>query len=333
MQMGQIPMHDLPAILAGIQRYARADATLPAAALTPVWQDGPVRLLRLAGTHADKKPVVIIPSIINGAAIFDLLPGRSFLRWLHTHTGRDVYVLDWGDLTTATPPPETIQDLVDTYLRPVVSSLSDRMPHILGYCLGGVFALTAALKAEQAASLTLLATPFDTEDPQDDIAPHIRGWATLLDTLLFTNPNVPAGWLYSFFAALPQANTPEKFAAIAALADDDPLLLHFLAVEDWTQYAPPVPGLLLRDCLAQIYRHNTLPHRDLPALLPLPTHIITPVRDRIVPPVCAAKLHAAIPHGTLFQPDCGHVGAMAGRAGPDIVWPAIAKWWDSCDAA
>ncbi len=332
MQLGQIMPMDLPRILAGIQRYARTELQIPATSLTPVWQDGPARLLHLPGTTPHHTPVFIVPSIINTARIFDLMPpGRSFLHWLHSQTGRDVYVLDWGDLTRADTPPATMQELVADILLPALAALP-HPPHVLGYCLGGVFTLLAQLDRKNAASLTLLATPFDTQQPGDDIAPHIRGWSTLLDTLLYTNPDVPAGWLYSFFAALPQANTPEKFAAIADMTDTEPALHHFLAVEDWTQYAPPVPGTMLRDCLQTLYHANTLPDMRLCGDS-LPVHIIAPVRDRIVPPVATIGLHTAIPKSTLFQPDCGHVGAMAGRAGPDLIWPGMQTWWNSCTAA
>lgn len=329
--LGQIPPTALPGILAGIQRYARAAVTLPTTAMTPVWQNGPVRLLHLPGTARQNTPVFIVPSIINTARIFDLMPGRSFVHWLHTQIGCDVYVLDWGDLTRATTPPATSDDLLLLHLTPALTALP-RPPHVLGYCLGGVFALLAGLTTARAASLTLLATPYDTQQTGDDIAPHIRGWASLLDTLLYTNPDVPAGWLYSFFAALPQANTPEKFATIANLADSDPALHHFLAVEDWTQYAPPVPGALLRHCLHLLYHDNALSGMHLCGN-GLPVHIIAPARDRIVPPVATIGLHTAIPGSTLFQPDCGHVGAMAGRAGPDLVWPAMHAFWNSCAAA
>ncbi len=330
-QMGRIAPMDLPAIIAGIQRYARSTITAPTNPMTAVWQNGPVRLLYSAGQNTTHTPVFIIPSIINSARIFDLMPARSFIRWVHAQTGRPVYVLDWGNLTTGKKQPASMDDLIHAYIMPAITHLP-QPPHILGYCLGGTFALQAALRQQNAASLTLLATPYDTYQTEDDIAPHVRGWATLLDTLLFTNPDIPAGWMYSFFAALPQANTPEKFAAIATLADDDDALHHFLAVEDWTQYAPPVPGHLLRDCLQQVYQNNALTNIQWQGG-DLPVHIIAPTRDRIVPAVSTIGLQTIIPHSTLFQPDCGHVGAMAGRAGPEIVWPAMAAWWNSCGAA
>jgi pimeloyl-ACP methyl ester carboxylesterase len=173
----------------------------------------------------------------------------------------------------------------------------------------------------------LLATPFDAWDEADTMAPAIRGWLSLLEPIMRTQDSVPASWLYTFFATLPYADTPEKFARIVALDETDPFFRHFLAVEDWTQSAPPIPAGLLGNILGDVYLSQNWLNASAPDIVTCPVHVVAPKRDLIVPPCCALPLADRLANATLYRPDCGHVGAMAGRAGPAHVWPAMAAWW------
>ena len=78
-----------------------AGSYLPAggAELPAVWQAGAARLLR-AQQRAPiyTVPVVLVPSMVNGSEILDLLPDRSLLRWL-AEQGFESYLLDFdGDI-------------------------------------------------------------------------------------------------------------------------------------------------------------------------------------------------------------------------------------------
>ena len=71
----------------------------------------------------------------------------------------------------------------------------------------------------------------------------------------------------------------------------------------------------------------------------MPTLVVVPSRDRIVPPRSAEPLAAAIPGATVLRPPFGHIGMMASAAGAGggmaadrrvaaraIVTPAPAGW-------
>lgn len=332
-QHGQLNPAALPAILGGIQRYGNAQTQLDeSTAHHVVWRDGATRLLHFpsAATN-DRAPVFILPSLINSARIFDLVPERSFLRWMCENGNRDVYVLDWGDLT-GNPHGETLPALLQNIILPAMRTVRESHRqglHLMGYCLGGLLALHAQKQMPDITSLTLLAMPYDTQQEGDGIAPHIRTWLALLQPLMQVQPVIPSSWLYSFFATLPETDTPEKFARITNLSESDPAFRLFLAVEDWAQQAPPVPARLLRECLDALYVDHVVATEHLARDVRIPTHVVTPENDRIVPPVSALAVVDDLADVTADQPACGHVGAMAGGAGPRLVWPLLRDWWNN----
>jgi pimeloyl-ACP methyl ester carboxylesterase len=57
----------------------------------------------------------------------------------------------------------------------------------------------------------------------------------------------------------------------------------------------------------------------------MPTLIVLPSRDRIVPPRSAEPLAAAIPGADVLRPAFGHIGMMASPQAPQAVWRPIAE--------
>src|SRR5206468_4228562 len=66
-----------------------------------------------------------------------------------------------------------------------------------------------------------------------------------------------------------------------------------------------------------------------PSDVKIPSLIVLPSRDRIVPPLSAESLVTAIPGASVLRPPFGHIGMMASAAVPDTVWHPIADWF--CD--
>ena len=63
-----------------------------------------------------------------------------------------------------------------------------------------------------------------------------------------------------------------------------------------------------------------------PAEVGVPTLVVLPSRDRIVPPRSAEALAGALPNPTMLRPPFGHIGMMASAQAPDAVWQPIAEW-------
>jgi len=60
--------------------------------------------------------------------------------------------------------------------------------------------------------------------------------------------------------------------------------------------------------------------------LGVPTLVVLPRRDRIVPPRSAEPLAAAIPGAEILRPPFGHIGMMASSGAPETVWQPIVHW-------
>ena len=63
-----------------------------------------------------------------------------------------------------------------------------------------------------------------------------------------------------------------------------------------------------------------------PAKLDLPTLIVVPENDRIVPPASARALIGAIKGARTLSPPAGHIGMVVGSKGRRHVWEPLAEW-------
>src|SRR5258708_15523994 len=150
------------AFLHGIEAYRQHPYRRPAARAPVLWQEGATRLLDY-GRGRGGAPVLIVRSLIIRYYVLDLLPERSFLRFL-AHRGIRPLVIDWG----APGPAErnfTLTDYIAGRLKgaaDAAGSAGGAPPGIVGYCMGGLLALALAQsRLTEASCLALLATPWD----------------------------------------------------------------------------------------------------------------------------------------------------------------------------
>ena len=95
-----------------------------------------------------------------------------------------------------------------------------------------------------------------------------------------------------FFAGLDPLQVVRKFVAFGDMEADSPRAEIFVAVEDWLNDGVPLAAPVARECLAGWYGANTPGRGDWrvageavqPSTLDLPTLVVLPDQDRIVPP-------------------------------------------------
>jgi polyhydroxyalkanoate synthase subunit PhaC len=206
------------AFVAGLEAYRRHPFHRPASRATVRWQQGSARLLDYGGAGDD--PVVLIaPSLINRYTILDLLPERSFVRYL-ARAGLRPLVLDWGEPGEA----ERGFNLSDYITGPLAdaavaaAALAGRPVALVGYCMGGLLSLALALhRPAEVACLALLATPWDFQaerELQSQLLAPLAEWLPL-----FCGPAdaVPVGVIQSLFVALDPFLAERKFVRFAGL--------------------------------------------------------------------------------------------------------------------
>jgi len=328
------------ALIRGIAAYRahpwRRDLPDPPA----LWSEGPTRLLDHGGRGV---AALFVPSLINRASVLDLMPGHSMLRWMAGQGVRPL-LLDWGS-----PGPaergfgltDWIAGRLERALDAAVGAAGGPVA-LVGYCMGGLLALAAALRRpDRVRALALLATPWDFGAGGAEAAARARGAAALLPALepvLEATGTLPVDAIQLLFAGLDPFGIARKFRAFGRLDPASPRAAHFVALEDWLNDGIPLPAPVAREALGGWYGGNT-PARGLwrvagrpvdPAAWRGPAFLAIPRGDRIVPPESAGALAASLaarPEGAaVLDVPAGHIGMAAGMKAEAVLWRPLRDW-------
>lgn len=320
-------------MIAGLKLYQSHPFRRPAGAGQVIWQNGTVTMRHIPSQG--KHHLLLVPSMINRSVIMDLLPERSFARWLAAR-GIDVYLLDWGN-----PREDSGQQNLDDVLRQklwlsmLFLNKKIRGYDALGYCMGGtLLAGVVHLKPEGLNKVVYLAAPWD----------FLAGDRQLQHQVLLGTPSalqiteqggvLPSNWIQSVFAAVNADRNIHKFADFADMDQDSDQARLFVAVEDWLNDGVDLPSALARTCVVDWYGQNK-PAKGAwmvdgravdPAQTINPVLVVTSSTDRLVPEESSHALANMIPQAKLLTSTCGHIGMMTGRRAQEDVWKPIADW-------
>jgi polyhydroxyalkanoate synthase len=316
--------------LAGLEAYRRHPYRRSTKEGRVVWQEGTTRMLGFGGARGSTA-VLVVPSLINRYYILDLVPDRSFVRFLRD-TGLRPLVVDWGE------PGEAehgfgLHDYIGR-LEAMISAIAEPVA-VIGYCMGGLLALAVAQRRiADVVGLALLATPWDFHAERPEQA---RLLGVVVDAAA-TGDTLPLWVIQSLFLSLDPFLAERKFIRFAGLDPDSAAARDFVALEDWLNDGVPLASGVARECGGAWYRDNA-PARGLwrvdgtaiaPRQLDRPALVVVPRRDRIVPPRSAEALGAALPRATMLRPPLGHIGMMSAAAAPGLIWEPIANWLHGC---
>jgi len=305
------------------------------------------RLLRyrpLPGVAQRRTPVLMVPSLINRHYVLDLLPERSFARWL-LGQGHALHVIDWG-----TPGDEDrllgFDDYCDGYLgralRKVARAAPDRRAHLFGYCLGGTLAaIHAAARPEHVASLALIAAPFAfahggllgewTRSATFDVRALVDGFG-----------NVPWPLMQLAFHALKPTLGASKLLGLVSRLESKDAWRTLLALEAWGNDNVSFPGGCYAEYVERLYRQDAFVRGEMrlsgrpaaPASIRCPLFVVSFAQDHIVPPASAEAI-AGITGSSDVRPlrlGGGHVGAVVSHRAERELWQPLSRWWAERDA-
>ncbi|MGE3624323.1 MAG: alpha/beta fold hydrolase [Bdellovibrionales bacterium] len=322
-------------LLGGIKTYRDHPAHRRGTEAPIIWQRGTTRLRDFNSSKPDAPRILIIPSLVNRFDILDLDTHHSFLRTL-TASGMRPLVVDW-DVPGESEALFGLGDYVTERLAPVLDFLdaAHKPVSIVGYCMGGNLALgLATLRPREIRSLALLATPWDFHRPDPVLGPHFLALAAEMEPVLSRLGHLPVDIIQTLFANLQPTLVMTKFSDFAALNPASAEARHFVLCEDWLNDGVPLTAPVARECLRDWYGNN-LPGRlewriagrpvD-PKSLTMPSYIVVPGKDRIVPPESALPLARLLPHASLHEPMTGHIGMFASLRAPQYIWASLAGW-------
>ncbi|MFN8930502.1 MAG: alpha/beta fold hydrolase [Alphaproteobacteria bacterium] len=320
--------------LEGITAYTSTHYTRPEKNYRVLWQRGAARLIDLAPEKNDAVAVLMIPSLINKFYILDLYPGASLAEYLLAQGYRPL-ILDWGVPGTA-EQDFTTADYITAYAIPALEAF--RAAHdgpitLLGYCMGGIFALAVAqLAGFLVDGLILLATPWDfsAEDtPRVLLDPAAQ---TLLRATIGGMNPVPNFFTQTLFHLINPWHVQKKYAKFLTLTGT--ARQHFLAVEEWINDGVPLVRAVAEECFVDWPQGNILANHQwkvgrkwiAPEAISCPALAFIPEHDAIVPKGTALPLTELLKRCEVKMPTSGHVSMVVGERAEAECWQPISQW-------
>ena len=295
-------------------------------------------------------PVVLVPPLAASTLIFDLLPERSLVRYLRAR-GFPVYLVDWG----APDRAHAALGVRDYALRLLPDALTAVRAHsgeaevsLLGYCMGGLFALihAGATGGRGLRNLVTIASPVDMHDatlaarllrsldrPTRLVRRHTGLRLHRLDPRLLQVP----GWLNSvaFRATNPIGSLTTYLDLLRHLGDRDYVAAH-ATTGRWLSGMLDYPGAIVQDFLVTLWIDNALAggrvtfggtHSDL-RRIDCPLLAIAGESDRLVGSASVERVLDLVtsPDRRFVRAPGGHAGVFAGRNAPATTWRIAADW-------
>ena len=306
-------------LLQGFQKYLQSNYPTNYAAHDIFAECHHIRLRHYKSDNPSNS-LFLIPSLINGPEIFDLTKDVSFIRFL-LDRNIDVYLIDWGDLSSDFDGG--LDDLINSLqtLWQSVCSRSNLPVHALGYCLGGSIAAAFFGNSDsisQPASLTFLATPFDFKVKEASWR-YVLNNPSQIKAQINLHGALSQRMLQSHFINLKPDFIIQKFEDFLDMEHGSMEEERFIAVEKWLNEGPDLPLQLSLDLIDKFFIENAA-LQDVQKIEDIPVIIISSREDQIVPFQASNISEDFGRHCHQIINDCGHVGMMVGRGAKKAVW-------------
>ena len=293
-------------------------------------------------------PVLLVPPVAVPDACFDLRRGCSLAEHL-VAGGRPAYVVELDEVDFRDPDLELgpwVTEVLPAAVRAASEHAGGRPVHVVGWSLGGTFALLAAAREPglPIASLSVLGTPVDvTAVPM--LAPlrpllSATDWSGPLGTASRVVGSVPiARWVSGLG---PVQHLVTRPAAVATHLDDSDWLAQLEAVDRLSAATATYRGRAFGRLHHRFAHDNALASgsvelADGPVSLSAvtaPTLVVAGAGDTIAP---VAAVRAAVSMLTAARDvrfeivPGGHLGLLTGRGARTGTWPVLDEWFEQWD--
>lgn len=316
----------------------------PPVGITPkdvIYSRGTLRLYhyRPMTDEVYRVPLVFVMSLVSKPWIVDLTFGQSFVQYLLAQ-GFDVFMVDWG-----VPRPEDkglrfedyVLDMLPSCFGQVQKTTGEEDFSILGYCMGGQFALmySGIFHDAPVKNIICAATPVDMDGME-----LFKKWTNQrhfdVDRLVDAMGNIPPGMLLRSFEAL---RPVERWFSYVKLVDKlwDPMYVYgYRMMYKWTNEQIPFPGEAYRQFIRELMWENKLMKGHLAVggrrvdtqAITCPVFHAMAEHDHIAPFPATRPLTSIV--GSRDKRDIvlkgGHVSLVAGKHAVGRLWPTVAQW-------
>ena len=299
-----------------------------------------VRRYRLGSVHPRYPiPVLLVPPLMVKPFIFDLHPGRSLVAYL-IERGFAVYLVDFGepdDADAYMTLDHYILDWLPEACRAVKADAESTELSLLGYCLGGLFALshTAVNRDTSVRNIVSIGAPVDATKM------GLLAWATKIagrqvEFLGRQIGNVPGGLSSTVFRLLTPMKNVTRYADLFMNMWDHEYVNGFDAMNQWVKQFIDYPQTAFLQFAREFMRHNKLVKGQMTfdgkvadlrrvhaSLL-----VFAGRSDLIAPPAAVRAVLDVVGSADkqLRMAPGGHMGVFAGSTAPEHVWRPAATW-------
>jgi polyhydroxyalkanoate synthase len=305
-----------------------------------------------AHVRSQGDPVLLVTPLAAPAICYDLRRGCSLVEHL-VEQGRPTYLVEYGAVSFRDRNlgmEHWIEEVVPTAIREASAHAGGRPVHVVGWSLGGVFALLAAAADPTLpiGSITAIGSPFDVRE-----VPLV---APLRPLLNFTDGRGAITRLYQVAGGAPQPLVRWAFQlssfqklvtkpiAIARNLDDADYLAQIEAVDRFTANMIAYPGRTFGQLYHRLLKGNALvdgtfdlEERTLSvADITVPVLVFAGANDGIAP---VASVKASVPLLTGSREvrfeivPGGHLGMLTGRRARSSTWLLLDAWIDEWTVA
>src|SRR4051812_42665837 len=295
-----------------------------------------------AREHGD--PVLLVTPLAAPALCFDLRRGCSLVEHF-VDAGRPTYLVEYGEVSfrnRALGIEHWVEEVVPTAVAEVSKHAGGRPVHLVGWSLGGIFALLSAADQPDLpiASVTVVGSPIDVT--QVPLVAPLRPLLNLTDGRVLTPvyqllggaPKPLVRWAFQLSSFQKLVTKP---LAVATHLDDADFLAQLEAVDRFTDNMIAYPGRSFGQLYHRFVRSNVMSTGryeladrtvDLTAIT-VPVLVFAGSTDGIAP-VNAVKAVVPLLSGSRevrfeIVPG-GHLGMLTGRAARGTTWRVLDEW-------
>ncbi len=299
----------------------------------------------VAGVREQGDPVLLVTPLAAPAICFDLRRGCSLVEHF-VSGGRPTYLVEYGNVSFRDRNlglEHWVEEVVPAAVREVSAHAGGRPVHVIGWSLGGIFAMLAAADSPDLpiASLSVLGSPVDVTR-----VPLVAPLRPLLDLTgghgLVTRAYRAAGgaptplvrWAFQLSSFQKLVTKP---LAIATHLDDTDFLAQIEAVDRFTAKMTAYPGRSFGQLYHRFAKGNAMAtgsveigdHEVSLADISAPVLVFAGATDGIAP---VEAVRAVLPLLTGSREvrfeivPGGHLGMLTGRAARGTTWQVLDEW-------
>ncbi|KRF35125.1 alpha/beta fold hydrolase [Nocardioides sp. Soil805] len=310
---------------------------------------------RPTAVHESGDPVLLVTPLAAPALCYDLRRGCSLVEHF-VSLGRRTYLVEYGQVSFRNRNlgmEHWIDDVLPQAIREVSEHAGGRPVHVVGWSLGGIFAmLTAADQPElPIASLTVLGSPVDVKKVPlvAPVRPLLnltdgRGLLTRTYRALGGVPQPLVNWV---FTAASVQKVVTKPVVVLTHLDDTDYLAQLEAVDRFMANMIAYPGRTFGQLYHRFVKGNSLSRGAMElgdrtielSAITAPVLVFGGAGDGIAP-VAAVRPVVPLLSGSRevrfeIVPG-GHLGMLTGRAARGSTWRVLDEWieqWSTDDPA